>query len=180
MRHEPIRRALSFDLVGRLTEGQGFGLSEHVGQEHVVVPPKPIERLVKRYEVTWNEPRSLMNQLVERVLAICAWLAPVDRTGIVGDFAAVEGDVFAVALHRQLLEISWEPFQVLLVRQHCDSLGAEKSVIPNSQDPHERGQVALEWSGAKMLIHLMETIEHRTEVIRADRQHRREPNGRIH
>src|SRR6266545_3504435 len=51
MRHEPIRSALSFDLVGRLTEGQGFGLSEHVCQEYVVVPTKRVERPVERYEV---------------------------------------------------------------------------------------------------------------------------------
>src|SRR5438445_2132383 len=130
MRHEPIRRALSFDLVGRLTEGQGFGLSEHVCQEYVVVPAKRVERLVERDEVAWNEPRSLMNQLVERVLAVCAWLAPIDRAGIVGDLVAIQGDVFAVTLHRQLLQISWESLQVLLVWQHCDCLGAEKVVIP--------------------------------------------------
>src|SRR5262245_24087907 len=28
--HEPIRRAFSFDLLGGLTEGQRFALSEHV------------------------------------------------------------------------------------------------------------------------------------------------------
>src|SRR6266849_2466280 len=79
--HEPIRRALSFDLLGRLTEGQRFGLSEHVRQEHVVVPTKRIERLVERYEVAGNESRSLMNQLIEGMLTIGSRLAPVDRAG---------------------------------------------------------------------------------------------------
>src|SRR5213594_3349887 len=116
MRHEPIRSALGLDLLGRLTEGQRFGLSENVRQEHVVVPAKRVERLVERYEVAWNESRSLMNQLIERVLAICAWLAPIDRAGIVRDFVTVERDVFAVAFHRQLLQIGWKSFQVLLVR----------------------------------------------------------------
>src|SRR5882724_11274767 len=64
MRHKPIRRAVSLDLLGRLPEGQGFGLSEHVCQEYVVVPAKRVERPVERYEVAWNESRSLMNQLV--------------------------------------------------------------------------------------------------------------------
>ena len=31
-----------------------------------------------------------------------------------------------------------------------------------------------------MLVHLMETVQHGAKVIRADRQHRREANGRIH
>src|SRR5207249_4086055 len=130
MRHEPIRRALSLDLVGRLTEGQGFGLSEHVCQEYVVVPAKRVERPVERDEVAWNESRSLMNQLVERVLAICAWFAPIDRAGIVRDFVTVERDVFAVAFHRQLLQIGCKSFQVLLVRKNRDGLGTEEIVVP--------------------------------------------------
>src|SRR5207237_8432699 len=107
MRHEPIRRALSFDLIGRLTEGQGFGLSEHVCQEYVVVPAKRVERPVERDEVAWNESRSLMNQLVERVLAICAWLAPIDRAGIVRDLVTVVREVCAVCFHLQRLAVSW-------------------------------------------------------------------------
>src|SRR5262249_16389683 len=130
MRHKPIRRAVSLDLLGRLPEGQGFGLSEHVCQEHVVVPTKRVERPGERYEVAGNESRSLMNQLVERMLAICAWFAPIDRAGIVRDFVTVERDVFAVAFHRQLLQIGWKSFQVLLVRQHRDGLGTEEIVVP--------------------------------------------------
>src|SRR4029434_967575 len=139
MRHEPIRRALSFDLVGRLTEGQGFGLSEHVCQEYVVVPAKRVERLVERYEVAWNESRSLMNQLIERMLAVCAWFAPIDGAGIIGDFVTIERDMFAVALHRQLLQLGRKSLQVLLVRQDRNGLCAEEVVIPNSQQSHEHG-----------------------------------------
>src|SRR5882724_6903281 len=125
MRHEPIRCALGFDLLGRLPEGQRFGLSEHVRQEHVVVPTKRVERLVECYEVAWNESRSLMNQLIERMLAVCAWFAPIDGAGIIGDFVTIERDMFAVALHRQLLQVGRKSFQVLLVRQDRNGLCAE-------------------------------------------------------
>src|SRR4029453_261333 len=148
-----------FDLVGRLTEGQGFGLSEHVRQEHVVVPAKRVERLVERYEVAWNESRSLMNQLIERMLAVCAWFAPIDGAGIIGDFVTIERDMFAVALHRQLLQVGRKSLQVLLVRQDRNGLCAEEVVIPNSQQPHEHRQVALEGSGAEMLVHLVEAVQ---------------------
>ena len=47
MGHEPIRRAFSLDFVRRLAEGQRLGLGEDVGQEHVVVPAKRVERLAK-------------------------------------------------------------------------------------------------------------------------------------
>src|SRR6266446_689360 len=178
--HEPIRRALSFDLLGRLAEGQRFGLSEHVRQEYVVVPTKRVERLIERYEVTGNESRSLMNQLIEGMLAIGSRLTPVDGAGIVADSLAVQGDVFAVTLHGQLLQIGWEALQVLLVRQHRDGLGAEEIGVPNRQQAHEHRQIARERSGAKVLVHLMEPAQHSAEVIWADRQHRRQADGRIH
>src|SRR6185503_8994448 len=103
MRHEPIRRALSFDLVRRLAEGQCLGLSEDIREQHIVMLAKWVECLVERDEVAWNESRSLMNQLVERVLPVGSRFAPINRAGIVGDFVAVNGDVLAVTLHRQLL-----------------------------------------------------------------------------
>src|SRR5882672_4680504 len=77
MGYEPIRRPFSLYFLRRLAEGQRLGLGEDVRQEHIVVPAKRVERLVERYEVAWNKSRSLMNQLVERVLAVCSWLAPV-------------------------------------------------------------------------------------------------------
>ncbi len=116
MRHEPVRRALGLDLLGRLAEGQRLGLGEDVRQEHVVVPAEGVERLAERDEVTRNEPGALMNQLVKGMLAVGSRLAPVDGTGIVGDLGPIERDVLAVALHRQLLQIGGEALQVLLVR----------------------------------------------------------------
>src|SRR5438552_18926884 len=68
--HEPLRRALSFDLLGRLTEGQRFALSEHVRQDHDVLPTKRIERLGERYEVAGNESRAMMNHLIEGMLSM--------------------------------------------------------------------------------------------------------------
>src|SRR5215470_1545340 len=61
VRHEPVRRAFRLDLFRRLTEGERFGLREHISQEDVVMSAKRVERLVERYEVTWNESRSLMD-----------------------------------------------------------------------------------------------------------------------
>src|SRR6185436_15560687 len=105
---------------------------------------KRIEGLVKRDEVTGDQACSLMNQLIEGVLAVGSRLSPINRAGIVAGFGPVEGDVFAIALHRQLLEISRKSFQVLLVGQYRDRLGAEEIVVPKSQESHEHGQVAFE------------------------------------
>ena len=55
--YQPIRRALGFNLLGRLPEGQRLGLGEDVRQEHVVMASELVERLAKRNEVTGDEPR---------------------------------------------------------------------------------------------------------------------------
>ena len=90
VRHEPVRRALGFDLLRRLSERQRFGLGEDVGQQHVVVAAERIERLRKGDEVARDEPRSLMDQLIEGVLAVGSRLAPIDRAGRVGDLGPVD------------------------------------------------------------------------------------------
>ena len=121
-----------------------------------------------------------MDQLVERVLAIGARLAPVNRTGLVVNLLPVERDVFAVALHRQLLQVGRKPLQVLLVRQHRDGLRAEEIVVPDRQQTHQHRQILFERRGAEMFVHLVEAIEHRAEIIRPDGEHRRKADGRVH
>ena len=48
------------------------------------------------------------------------------------------------------------------------------------QQAHEHRQVALEWRGAEVLVHLVEAVEHGAEVVRADGEHRREADRRVH
>ena len=98
----------------------------------------------------------------------------------VSDLGPLERDVLAVALHRQLLEIGRESLQVLLVRQHGDRLGAEEIVVPDAQKAHEHRQVALERRGAEVLVHLVEAVEHGAEIVRADGQHGRKADRRVH
>ena len=66
-----------------------------------MVPAKRVERLAKGDEVTWDEPRSMMDHLVKAVLAIGPRLANIHGGSVAVYFGAVERDVFAVALHRQ-------------------------------------------------------------------------------
>ena len=91
--------------LGGLAEGQRLGLGEDVGHQHVVMPAERVQGLGEGDEVAGDEPRALVDQLVEGVLAVGAGLAPVDRPGVVVHRRAVERDVLAVALHGELLEI---------------------------------------------------------------------------
>src|SRR5215472_17455210 len=119
MRHKPVRRALRLHLFGRLAKSECFRLSKDIGEEQVMMTAKRIERLPKPDEVAGNESRALMYQLIERVLTIGPRFAPVDGTCTFLDCFAIERDMLAVALHRQLLQVGRKPFQVLFVRQYC-------------------------------------------------------------
>ena len=174
MRNGPIGRPLPPYFVSRLAKCERFTLSEDVREQHVVLLSKSVECLVKGDEVAGNETGALVNELVERMLTVGPRLTPVDRTGVVAERIALERDVLAVALHRQLLEICREPFQVLLVRQHRYRLRAKEVIVPDGEQPHQHRQVALERRGAEMLVNLMEAAEHGAKVVRADGKHRRE------
>src|SRR4030095_16855716 len=130
------------------------------------MPPERIEGAGERDEVTRDESRPLVDQLVEGMLSVGSRLSPVDRPGRVIDFAPCQRDVLAVALHRQLLEIRWEALQVLLVRQDGDRLGAEEVRVPNRQQTEEHREIALERRTAEMLVHLMKAVEQRAEILR--------------
>src|SRR5262245_11530686 len=90
-----------------------------------------IQRLAESDEVTGNQARPLMDQLIKRVLTIGAGLAPIYRAAVVADGVAVERHMLAVTLHRQLLEIGGEPLQILLVWEDPNGLGTKEVIVPN-------------------------------------------------
>src|SRR5262249_20113909 len=118
------------------------------------------------------QPRPLMDQLVERVLPVCAWLSPINWTGLIIDLSSVKRNVFAIAFHRQLLEVCRKALEVLIIGQDGYRFRAKEVVVPDGQQAHDHGQVWREWGSAKVLVHFMEPVEHSLEVIRAHGQHR--------
>ena len=76
-------------------------------------------RLSEGNEVCGNHAGSLMNQLVEGMLAIRSRLAPENLAGVVEDRASIAAHGLAIRLHGELLEVSGETVQVLRVREHC-------------------------------------------------------------
>ena len=121
-----------------------------------------------------------MDQLIERVLSIGAGLAPIDRARVIADAAASQCHMLAVALHRQLLEIGGEALQVLLVWKDAEGLGTEKVIVPNCEQTHHDREIAIEGGSTEVLVDFMRTGEHRHEVLRTDRNHRRQPDRRFH
>ena len=72
-----------------------------------------------------------MNELIERVLAIGSGFAPINGTCLVRYGSPMDGDVFPIALHRQLLQIGGEAAEIFVVRQNGDGLrvGLTSSVL---------------------------------------------------
>src|ERR1700739_1509770 len=119
---------------------------------------KRIKRLREGDKVTRNEPRTLMDQLIERVLTVGARLAPKDRARGIVNISSIDRDVLSVALHGQLLQVGWESLEVLIVRQHRNRLSAKKIVVPDAEKPCENRKILLEGRGAEMLIHLVKAV----------------------
>src|SRR5580704_10245971 len=92
-----------------------------------------VQRLTEADKVAGDQPGSLMDQLIKRVLAVGSGLSPIDRSGVTGDGFTIERHMLSVALHGQLLEIGRKPLQILLVRKHADRLRAEEIVVPDGE-----------------------------------------------
>ena len=75
MRYQPVRRPLRLNLLECLAESQCLGLGEHIRNENIVMAAERIQRLIERYEVAGDKSRSLMDQLVKRMLAVGSGLA---------------------------------------------------------------------------------------------------------
>jgi hypothetical protein len=166
-------RSLHLHFLARLPESQCLGLGEYVRDQNVVVCLERMERLAERDEVAGDDARALVEELVERMLAVGAWLAPVDGPGVPGDLLALEGHALAVALHRELLQVRREPLQVLFVGEDRGGRCSEEVVVPDREQAHEHGQVRGKGRGPEVLVHLPEAIEQRAEVGGADGEHGR-------
>src|SRR6516164_4661329 len=180
MRHEPVLRAFGFDLFHRLTERERLALRKNIGEQHVVMPAERVQRLCKGNEVAGNQARTLVNELIERVLGVGAGLAPIDGPGWAVDMLTFKRDMFPVAFHGQLLKVSGETLQILFVRQHCNGFRSKEIGVPDSEQAKQNGQIALKRSSAEVLVHLMEAAQHGTEILGTDGQHGGKADSGVH
>ena len=113
-----LRCSFGTHLLGSLSERQRLSLREDVRHQEIVVIAQRIQRLAEADEVGRNQSRALMDQLIERVLTVRAWLALIDGSRLIVDARSVTPHVFAVALHRELLQVRRQALEVLLIRQN--------------------------------------------------------------
>ena len=85
MRHLLLRAALGAHLLLGASERERLRLRDEVGEQEDVVPADRVQAALEADQVARNEPRALVDELVEGVLAVRAGLAPDDRAGVVVD-----------------------------------------------------------------------------------------------
>ena len=173
------RRAVGGDLLGRPPEGENRALREAVRHQQVVLIADLVIRLGESDEVRRDEPRALMEQLIEGMLAVGARFAPEDLPGLVVDARPVEPHRLAVRLHRQLLQVGGEPRQPLAVGEHGVRLGAEEVDIPEVQQSLDDGQALIKGCLEEVLVHGAKPRQHLGEGVLPDRDHQREADGRV-
>src|SRR5690606_21194628 len=99
-------------------------------------------------ELARDYGRALVQQLIEGVLAVGARLAPDQRSGVAGDRLARERDALAVRFHVELLQISRQAGEALIVGQDGASREAENVPIPDAEQAELDGDIVFQRRGA--------------------------------
>src|SRR5437660_5877995 len=97
------------------------------------MPAHWVKSLGEGDEVTRNQARTLVNELIEGMLAVRSRFTPIKRTGLVINLGPVDRNVLSVALHGQLLQIRRKPLQVLLIGKDRDRRRTEEVRVPNAE-----------------------------------------------
>jgi len=156
--------------IGRAPFHQGFGLRQKVGEQDGMVAAKRILGLHPCQKVTGDKLGTLVDELIEGVLPICAGLPPDDGSGGVLQGIACAADALTVAFHVALLEVSRKVFQILFVRQDGVRLRAEEVVVPDAQQRHQDGDVPGERLAAEVLVGRVRAAQEGFKVVHPDKK----------
>lgn len=116
-------------------------------------------------EVARNESSALVDQLVERVLAIGAWLSPDDWPGRVGHPLADVVDAFPVGLHVALLEVGSEAVHVLVVRQDAVGLCLVAVDVEDAEHRQDDGNILFQRRLLEMVVHRVTARQQGLEIV---------------
>jgi len=103
-------RPFGSNLLGGLSKGQRFGLSEQIRHKQIMLGSQGVQRVAKADEIAGDEARALVQQLVERMLTVGALLAPYDGRGGFCHGQTLESHMLAIAFHGELLQVAGKRF----------------------------------------------------------------------
>ena len=172
-RNELLFHTLLLALFSRLAKRKSLGLRKEISHELVVKITNRIVRHGAANEVARDEVSPLVDELIERVLAVRARLAPLDGSCRVGDGLAVLVYALAVGLHIHLLEIRGEARKILVIRKNRVALRAIAVVIEDAEKRENDRHIALKARSPEVAIHLVVALEKLLVIVAANRDHKR-------
>ena len=175
-RDKVLGHTLTTAIIRRLAEGQGLRLGEEICHQLVVQVSNRIVRLAAPDEVARNKVRTLMNQLIETVLAVRSRLTPFNRTCDVLNGLAVLAHALAVRLHIHLLQIGRKARKVLVIGQHAIALGPITVRVENAEKSQDDRHILLKLRRPEVPIHLVVALEELRKIATANRNHQRKTN----
>ena len=137
-----------------------------------------LEAVLGDHEFDRDDIGALMEKLEEGVLAVGAGLAPDDRPGGARDRRTVHDNALAVRFHVELLQIGRETAEPLVIGNDGARAVAEDIALVIADQPEQQRDVAVEGSGAEMVVHRMRAFEEMREIVLADGDHQRQADRR--
>ena len=138
-----------------------------------------MRRVRKCYKISWDQPGTLMDQLIESMLAIRARFAPENFTGLICDRGAVPADRLTVRLHGQLLQVCRETVQILVIRKYCMRCCTEEVHIPYVHEAEKRYNVLFQRGAGEIFVNRVEPLEEVLKIIRTEDYSKRGTYRRI-
>ena len=154
----------------RFAAHQGFALRQNVGYQNFMVIADFIMRNGRNNKIDRHNIRPLVNQLEKRMLNIRSRPAEQNRSRRIIDNFAVLVNKFAVALHIQLLQISRQITQILVIWHNRVALESEKVVIPNAQQRQNNRNIMFQIRLGKMAVHGEGAFQHPFKIVHAGHQ----------
>src|SRR6185436_3742053 len=103
-------------------------------------------------KIAGDQHRTLVDQLVKRMLAIGAGFAPDNRPRTVPHLFSPAVNAFTIAFHIALLKVGGKAMHILVVRQYSLRLSIEEAGVPKPYKPHNDRDIFFERCMAEMVV----------------------------
>jgi uncharacterized protein YmfQ (DUF2313 family) len=111
--------------------------------------------------------RSLMDQLIKGMLAICARFSPNDRSCLIIDRITFAVNGLSIAFHIALLKVSGKSVKVLIVGKYRFRCCMRKNYCTRSQvEPVSPAHFFQKVRIPEMIVHRMRSFEQLNKIVR--------------
>src|ERR1700742_5219001 len=101
-------------------------------------------------KITRDHQRSLMDELIERMLPVRTWFPPNYRTRMPANRLSIPVHTLPVAFHIPLLEIGRKPVHILVIRKDRLGLRSKEIRIPQPDQRHRHRDILLKFRRPEM------------------------------